>query len=395
MKTRLLPDRPEFNRPLFSETSPRCGRCKLGRNCHSPKMPHTGNGRLDILVVAEAPGRNEDEQGTQLIGESGQLLRDHLVSMNVDLDRDCWKTNAVVCFPHRTPTDNEIECCRPNLLKTIKQLKPKVIVLLGGVAVKSLIGRLWRQNTGGIARWAGWRIPCQKLNAWICPTYHPAYLLRENNQTLGLWFGEHLRRAFELKDRPWKKVPDFTEQVTRVLKPLDLIDSFVGTDYPPIAFDYETTHLKPDAEDARIWTCAISDGERTIAYPWTESSAEATERLLLSNVPKIGANIKFEQRWTKRVFGHGVRNWRWDTMLASHALDHREGITSVKFQAFVQLGQPSYDDHMRPYLEAKVPGQANRIKEANLQDVLMYNGLDALLEWKIAHRQMKQMGVES
>jgi DNA polymerase len=359
-------------------------------------MPFTGKGKKGVLVVAEAPGKTEDEQGVQLIGESGQLLRDHLNGMGVELDRDCWKTNAVVCFPHRTPTDKEVECCYPNLMKTVKELKPKVIVLLGGVAVKSLIGRLWRQNTGAISRWVGWRIPCQQLNAWICPTYHPAYLLRENSQTLGLWFGEHLRRAFELKERPWKTVPNYAEQVTRVIRAdkmiVNWLDSFIEEN-KPVAFDYETTHLKPDADDACIWTCSVSDGNRTIAYPWSGVAVENTERLLLSDVPKIGANIKFEQRWTKRVFGHGVKNWRWDTMLAAHALDHREGITSVKFQAFVQLGQPSYDDHIRPYLQADKPGQANRIKQLDLQELLLYNGLDSLCEWKIAQRQMKQMGV--
>src|SRR3990167_7733579 len=103
---------------LSSITSPKpssevakCGLCGLAKTCKSPKMPYTGEGRKKILVVAEAPGRKEDEKGTQLIGQDGQLLRQTLKQLDIDLDWDCWKTNAVICRPPNniTPKEEQIE----------------------------------------------------------------------------------------------------------------------------------------------------------------------------------------------------------------------------------------------------------------------------------------------
>ena len=62
---------------------PRCGACGLFRGCRSPKMPWSGEGRRKVLLIGEAPGRNEDEQGTQFIGESGQLLERSLKKFGV------------------------------------------------------------------------------------------------------------------------------------------------------------------------------------------------------------------------------------------------------------------------------------------------------------------------
>ena len=66
-----------------------CGvHCKLHTQCMSPRMEYTGDGRLRILVVAEAPGEEEDRRGIQLVGKSGKLLRTTLELMGLDLDKD-------------------------------------------------------------------------------------------------------------------------------------------------------------------------------------------------------------------------------------------------------------------------------------------------------------------
>jgi uracil-DNA glycosylase len=155
-----------------------CGACGLSRKCFSPRMPPTGKGSNKVLVVAEAPGEEEDRQGVQLIGRAGQLLRNMLHTIGEELD-DCWKTNAVICRPPGNEIKTEyVAACRPTLLKTIAELKPRVIILLGGSAVESVIEPEWGRNVGGIGRWAGYTIPSPTYNAWLCPTYHPSYLLR-------------------------------------------------------------------------------------------------------------------------------------------------------------------------------------------------------------------------
>src|ERR1051325_10250425 len=158
---------------------PKCGACALFKACHSPKMKPSGEGRLGILIVGEAPGSTEDEQGEPFIGPAGKRLARTMRAVGLDLKRDCWITNSVICHPPKdaTPTNDQIDWCYPNLANTIKALNPTVIVPLGAIAVKALIGNIWREDPGSISKWAGWRIPCTKPNVWICPTFHPSYCL--------------------------------------------------------------------------------------------------------------------------------------------------------------------------------------------------------------------------
>ena len=164
-----------------------CGLCGLYKHCKSPKIPPTGEGRKNILIVAEAPGENEDIQNKQLVGKVGKYLRrKYLRPLGIDLDRDCWKTNAVICRRegNQKPDDNMIEACRPNLMKTIRKYKPNVIILMGEVACKSLLKEIWKDDIGSISRWGGFCIPCTNPNTWIVPTFHPSYIMRKQDRVL-------------------------------------------------------------------------------------------------------------------------------------------------------------------------------------------------------------------
>ncbi len=159
-----------------------------------------------------------------------------------------------------------------------------------------------------------------------------------------------------------------------------------------MAIDYETNMLKPDMPDAAIVACSVAYGDSSgpvgvVAYPWTKVTAAATGRLLRSPVKKIIANKGFEIRWTLKEFGHGIRNVVHDTMHDAHLLDNRRDISSVKFQAYALLGQPEWDSHIKPYLKADNSNTRNRIHEIPMRDLLLYCGLDSLLEFRIALKQ--------
>ncbi len=387
------------NNPSVVSSAPRCQSCGLKHKCNTPRMAPSGLGKMGVLVVGEAPGEREDREGIQLIGKSGQLLRRHLNDLGIKLDRDCWKTNAVNCRPpeNRTPTAKEIVACRPFLLKLIKEKNPKVVILLGTKSVQSLLGPLWKKDIGSISRWVGCLVPCREYNVWIAPNWHPSYLLRQNSEVLESNFRDNLRRAFSIESHPYKssscKNP-YTQKIKVLKNPdsvLTYIESFLEANNP-IAFDFETDRLKPDADGSSIFSCAISDGECTIAYPWVGDAIAATSKLLRSRVPKIGANIKFEERWTRKILGHGVRNWVWDCMVAAHTLNNTPGITSVKFQSFVRFGVGDYSSNISSFLEAGGKGNTeNKIKQVKLSDLLLYNGMDALMEYKIAQQQMEEI----
>jgi DNA polymerase len=365
-------------------------------------MGPTGTGHRKILFVAEAPGEQEDRQGVQLIGKAGQLLRGPklLGKVGVELD-DCWKTNAVICRPPENKMKPVfIESCRPNLLKTVRDLKPRVIILLGASAVESLLGPLWAKGTGSLSRWVGWTIPLRTYNAWVCPTYHPSFLAREHEDPLLMKLTrDHLQQALELEDEP-VEVPSLEtlkEQVEVIKKPSSartrLRDLLKHKKGGLLAFDYETTGLKPERKEQQIVSCSFClDGEDTFAVKTGDQELRLISRILRkTRLRKIASNLKFEERWSRAKLGHGVAGWWWDTMLTAHQLDNRPGITSVKFQAFIRLGVEDYNSHVEEFLRSPTANGTNRIKELDDDSLLMYNGLDSLLEFMVAEHQRKEL----
>jgi hypothetical protein len=197
-------------------------------------------------------------------------------------------------------------------------------------------------------------------------------------------------------EKPHKKIRDYESEVDVIESPdrAAAILAKMLRRYGTIAFDYETNMKKPYDPKARIISCAVSwQGEKTVAYPWVGEAIPATIALLRSpNHPKIAANLKFEDSWTATILKVKVANWLYCTMTGAHIIDNRaeeekksKGATSVKFQAFVQLGFPPWDEHIKPYLKGTRGGnEVNRIDEIPLHELLKYNGLDALLEYEVA-----------
>ena len=141
-----------------------------------------GNVHSPLMFVGEAPGADEDAQGEPFVGKAGQLLTRIIQAMGFTRDT-VFIANILKCRPdtpgqsagNRKPTPAEMQTCLPYLLEQIKLIQPKVIVALGATAVEGLLGK-----TVGISRLRGHFQVFQGTP--IMPTYHPAYLLR--NQSL-------------------------------------------------------------------------------------------------------------------------------------------------------------------------------------------------------------------
>lgn len=369
---------------------PKCGACGLYRSCHSPKMAYSGKGQRQVLIVGDSPGATEDEEGRLFVGRAGQFLRETLESLDLDLDRDAWVTNALICHPsdNAVPDAKKIGYCRPNLMTTVAKLKPRVIVLMGHAATSSYLSKYWQSEVGTMERWTGWKIPTS--DGWIVPTYHPNFLLRMENSLMNRSFALDLRRAFAIKKDP--PVLNLEGKITVLYDP-DVINREIAamSDSEWVAFDYEGNCLKPEYAGARLYSCALSNGERTVSFPLLKQVRNELLRFFASKARKIASNAKFEERWTRHVFGMGAANWGWDTMLAAHCLDNRPGICSLKFQGFVKLGVPTYNEHIEPYLKSG-KNHLNRIHQIKLPDLLYYGGMDALLEYKLAMAQRKEFG---
>ena len=357
-------------------------------------MPVYGEGRKGVLVVGEAPGEKEDLKNRPFIGKAGRLLRDSLDEIGVDLDRDAWTTNSLICRPPKnaTPDSNQISYCRPNLLNAIRLHRPRVVLTLGRSALVSVLADYWK-DVEGLDRWTGWKMPLPEF--WLCPTYHPSYLLRMKNSLMDRLFVDHLEQAFSIKKETWRS-EDLRSKVNLLYEEADVIDGLREIDSMGgwMAFDYETNCLKPEWPDSKIYSFAASNGSLTIAFLWRPGLEPYVSKFLLSKkTRKIASNLKFEERWSLKHLGHGVVNWGWDTMLASHCLDNRPGITSLKFQALVRMGWPVYNEHVEGYLAAS-RGPFNRIHHIPREELLIYNGIDAFGEHRLARIQRRDFGYE-
>ncbi len=135
-----------------------------------------GNAKADIMVIGEAPGRDEDIQGKPFVGRSGQLLDKIFASIGLT-EETLYISNVIFWRPpgNRNPTPEELAKCRPFTLKHIELIDPKLIILVGGVSFNALTGQ-----TGIMKHRGQWTtLTANGRDIPTLPIYHPAFLLRQ------------------------------------------------------------------------------------------------------------------------------------------------------------------------------------------------------------------------
>jgi DNA polymerase len=171
-----------------------CRKCSLYKKAKQIVFSK-GSRNAPVMIVGEAPGADEDDQGIPFVGKAGQLLDRILKSAGIS---DIYVTNVVKCRPpeNRLPKKDEIDACAPYLSRQIELLQPSVIVCLGAVAAQRLIhsqtkvtmvhGKVYTK--GGIK---------------LIPTFHPAALLRDQNKKKPCWDDFKIIRAIcdSIKER--------------------------------------------------------------------------------------------------------------------------------------------------------------------------------------------------
>lgn len=148
-----------------------CTRCPLYQTATNP-VPGTGSGGAELVVVGEAPGATEDEQGKPFVGAAGQLLTKILSAIQLSRD-DVFITNVLKHRPpaNRNPLPHEVQACSPYLLRQLELIRPRAILALGTFAAQTLLQTTQTIGSlrGFVHRYHG--IP-------LVVTYHPAALLR-------------------------------------------------------------------------------------------------------------------------------------------------------------------------------------------------------------------------
>ncbi len=204
-----------------------CENCPLYKTRNKMVMGD-GNHKSKILIIGEAPGKDEDRIGVPFVGKSGILLNMWLSTLKLKRE-DIYIDNAVKCIPLdrnnkiRPPTDEEINRCRHRIDQTIKQMNPDIIITLGKTPLKLFFPDI-KQLSGKIGKCINYSIPQLEkeiVDRKLFPLYHPSYFLRNHGN--------------------WKpQLSELYKHLHSEELPDDSKDSI-------LYYDIETTSLEPEA----------------------------------------------------------------------------------------------------------------------------------------------------
>lgn len=157
-----------------------CRKCKLCNNRNNIVFG-SGNENADIMFIGEGPGADEDIQGKPFVGKAGKLMNCAFEGIGINRE-EVYIANIVKCRPpsNRNPEKDEVEACLDYLRNQVLLVKPKIIVLLGSVALKAILGEEY-SITKSRGKWI------EKKGIKYMPTFHPAALLRDSQKKIYFW----------------------------------------------------------------------------------------------------------------------------------------------------------------------------------------------------------------
>jgi DNA polymerase len=170
------------NLTSLDEIIKKCKKCNLHKTRRNTVFGE-GDPDSNIMIIGEAPGREEDEVGRPFVGRAGKLLNEFLKSINLNRD-SVFIVNTIKCRPpeNRNPEASEISACSDYLDQQINIIKPKVLVLLGKIAANRLLGEDMPMSELRLKKFF-----IDKYEIPIIVFYHPAYILRSPSQKKKVW----------------------------------------------------------------------------------------------------------------------------------------------------------------------------------------------------------------
>lgn len=164
----------------LNEEVKKCNGCKLARS-RTNTVFGVGNKDADVMFIGEGPGADEDKEGEPFVGKAGKLMNQAFLGIGIDREK-IYIANIVKCRPpnNRNPEIDEVNSCLNYLRNQVMIIKPKIIVLLGSVALQNILGKDYK-ITISRGKWI------EKKGILYLPTFHPAALLRDENKKIDFW----------------------------------------------------------------------------------------------------------------------------------------------------------------------------------------------------------------
>ncbi len=168
-----------------------CQKCKLWKT-RTNVVVGEGNKEANVMFIGEGPGADEDREGIPFVGKAGKLMNMAFDGLGIQREQ-VYIANIVKCRPpgNRNPEEDEVLSCLDYLRSQVLLVKPKIIVLLGSVALKSILGKEYG-ITASRGKWI------EKKQILYMPTFHPAALLRDESKKIDFWRDlKEVRRRME------------------------------------------------------------------------------------------------------------------------------------------------------------------------------------------------------
>lgn len=321
----------------------------------------TGKKKAKVMIVSDNPSDFEYEKDEWMVGKAGNLFKDLLTQIGLNVEEDCYFT-GIVKYPtpsddkgvQRQPIKSEIDECLPYFYAELEIVDPDIIIPLGNVALRYTLGRT------GITKFRGKAV--EKDDRIIFPIVHPELVFRQpkhashfttdvmNLKTLVEDGMEFLSKS-DVEYRYLDNLDDIEEEIERLM------------DVEWLVFDLETTGLSPFKKDSKIVCISLTDKTHygvTIPlehkdFYWSGNELRKVKELikkLLEHKPvkKMGHNGKFDMKWLMFKYGIDVVNYAFDPMIAHYiAVSEERGGHGLKELAWEHTDMGGYDNDLDDY----------------------------------------------
>lgn len=348
-----------------------CAACPLAGHT---RVPGEGPEDARLVIVGEAPGAAEIRERRPFVGPSGKVLDSVLRQAGVNRE-DVYITNAILCMenPPRSARAKEVFCCRERLIAEVCGRRPKVILALGKVAVKALLGiNQPMKELRGAVRWAN------HLEAHVVPTYHPAHILRSPRLHRDLF--ADVAKAKSLLTAPPAKVASCDISYVVASGVRDVVGFLRKAERAPaVALDTET------ASDGALLCLGLSaEPGKALVIP--QDVFVQVRGLLKAWLPRlvcVGQGLKHD---IKVLRSHGVPGIATggDTMLQAYVINPLVGGHGLK--QLVREHLDYYEDYSAP-----IEPFYKHMEDCPRSALYEYNAKDAALTLVLYHTLEKKL----
>lgn len=371
--------------------------------------PIVGEDYQGIVILTQCISEDDNAKNKLLVNSSGTIVRSTARKNGINLAKQAAILPALACYTNKKPTETQFKCCRSKLAERLEALKPKLIICLGDMAFKFLFNL---KNKNSMSKIRNRLIPNYEFNCMVFVTYNCSNILNNTRKrdlmddifsyTIEQALKWDLTRAVKMFKNIYIKRKNVTELLNarKILEGIvidqindmyDVKEAFKQIKQRrSVAFDYETTNLSPYDEDFSAVYFAFGSHNHAWVFHedlwkdkplvWEIIKKNLIEILTSKRILKVIQNSKFEDLCSRYFLNIERINNIFCTMLATHVVDERRGCTGQDFQNLVRFGIPPYSEEIKRFLitDDKLGEKQNKIREAPVQSMVKYNGLDVI-----------------